>query len=124
MPFAPSVLKDNFDEIFFPHKSLYTAEFMTLCYETKTEWIEKIPAVLQKTDKSARPHVVSKENNSDYYDLIEEYYKLSGIPLVLNTSFNSHNEPIINKPDEAFESLKKGIIDELVIENYVYRNKQ
>lgn len=124
MPFAPSVLKDYFDEIFFPHKSLYTAEFMTLCYETKTEWIEKIPAVLQKTDKSARPHVVTKENNSDYYDLIKEYYELSGIPLVLNTSFNSHNEPIINRPEEAFQSLQKGIIDELVIENYVYRNKQ
>ena len=123
MPFAPSILKEYFDDIFFPNKSLYSAEFMTLCYQTKSEWIEKIPAVLQKTDKSARPHVVTKENNLEYHNLISEYYKLSNIPLVLNTSFNSHNEPIIDKPEEAFESLKNGIIDELVIENYVYRNK-
>lgn len=123
MPFAPSVLKENFGDIFFPIKSLYSAEFMTLCYETKQDWIDKIPAVLQKTDKSARPHVVTKENNPKYYKLLTEYYRMSGIPLVLNTSFNSHNEPIINKPEEAFESLKNGIIDELVIGNYVYRNK-
>lgn len=124
MPFAPSILEENFGEIFFPQKSLYAAEFMTICYQTKKEWIEKIPAVLQKTDKSARPHVVTKENNSEYYELINEYYKLSGIPLILNTSFNSHNEPIIDKPEDAFESLKNGIIDELVIENYVYTNKK
>lgn len=123
MPFAPSVLIENFHEIFFPNKSLYSAEFMTLCFNTKTEWIDKIPAVLQKTDKSARPHVVTKFNNPEYHDLISEYYKISGIPLVLNTSFNSHNEPIIDKPEDAFKSLKNGIIDELVIENYVYTNK-
>lgn len=123
MPFAPSILKEHFDDIFYPNKSLYCAEFMTLCFQTKEEWIEKIPAVLQKTDKSARPHVVTKENNLEYHKLISEYYELSGIPLVLNTSFNSHNEPIIDNPNDAFKSLKNGIIDELVIENYVYRNK-
>lgn len=123
MPFAPSILKEFFDDIFFPNKSLYTAEFMTLCYETKKEWIDIIPAVLQKTDKSARPHVVTKDNNLEYHTLISEYHKISNIPLLLNTSFNSHNEPIIDKPQEAFESLKKGIIDELVIENYVYKNR-
>jgi carbamoyltransferase len=124
MPFAPSILYENFEDVFGNPKSIYSAQFMTICYSTKEDWIEKIPSVLQKTDKTARPQVVSKTFNSDYYDLIYEYYKISGIPLVLNTSFNLHNEPIIDNPQQAFECLNKGVIDELVIEDYVYRNKQ
>lgn len=123
MPFAPSIIKEHFDEVFYPNKSLYSAEFMTICYSTKEDWINKIPSVIQKTDKSARPQVVTKESNSEYYQLIQEYYKLSGIPLLLNTSFNKHNEPIIDNPAQAFDCLQRQIIDELVIGNYVYRIK-
>jgi carbamoyltransferase len=124
MPFAPSILKENFSDVFYPEKSLYSAEFMTLCYSTKNEWINKIPSVLQKTDKTARPHVVTKESNKKYYELIEHYRNISGIPLVLNTSFNKHNEPIIDNPKQAFDCLQNGIIDELVMEDYVYRVKK
>lgn len=123
MPFAPSVLEERFDDVFYPHKSLYSAQFMTLCFSTKEEWHEKIPAVLQKTDKSARPHVVNKKANPKYHELLEKYYLLSGIPVILNTSFNKHNDPIIDNPKQAFDCLMEGIIDELVIENYVYRFK-
>lgn len=121
MPFAPSILFEYFDDIFYPNKSLYSAEFMTLCYSTKNEWVEKIPSVIQKTDKSSRPHVVKKTTNEEYYNLIDEYRKISGIPLILNTSFNKHNEPIIDNPKQAFDCLNEKIIDELVIEDYVYR---
>lgn len=120
MPFAPMVLADYFDDIFVETKSKYTAEFMTLCYDTKDEWVKKIPAVIQKSDKTARPQIVRKDKLPKVWEVINEYYKLSGIPVVLNTSFNAHNEPIINSPDEAFVHLKNGIIDQLVIEDYVY----
>jgi carbamoyltransferase len=123
MPFAPSVLSEHFDKIFYPSKSKYTAEFMTLCYETNDEWIPKISAVIQKSDKTARPQVVVKEKNPKYWEIINEYYKLSGIPLLLNTSFNIHNEPIINHPQFAFRSLMDGVIDKLIIGNYVYTSK-
>lgn len=123
MPFAPAVISDFFDDIFTPPKSKYSAEFMTLCYDTKEKWVEKLPSVIQKTDKTARPQIVTKNSNKDLYELIYEYYKISKIPILLNTSFNSHNEPIIDNPKQSFESLKMGIIDELVIGNYVYRNK-
>lgn len=123
MPFAPVVLHDFFDEIFEPSKSKYSAEFMTICFSTKENWIDKIPAVIQRTDKTSRPQIVTETSNLELHELIREYYKLSGIPLLLNTSFNSHNEPIIDNPKQAFDSLKKGIIDKLVIGNYVYRNK-
>jgi len=123
MPFAPIVLDEYFDEIFENPKSKYTAEFMTLCFNTKEEWIDKIPAVIQKSDKTARPQLVKKENVPLFWEILDNYRKVSGIPVLLNTSFNSHNEPIIENPKQAFESLKKGIIDKLIIGNYVFSNK-
>ncbi len=122
MPFAPMVLSERFDEIFTCGKSKYAAEFMTICYSTKDEWIEKIPAVIQKTDKTARPQIITKKNNLRVWDLMNRYEKLSGIPVILNTSFNIHNEPIIENPDQAFTHLKNNVVDKLVIGNYVYEN--
>lgn len=123
MPFAPVVMSEHFDEIFTCSKSKYSAEFMTLCYHTKPEWIERIPAVIQKSDKTARPQIVSNANNPKLWNLMNEYYKIENIPVLLNTSFNSHNQPIIENPLQAFEALNDKIIDLLVIENYVFRCK-
>lgn len=123
MPFAPIVMEEHFDEIFTCVKSKYSAEFMTICYSTKEEWIDKIPAVIQKSDKTARPQIVKKEKNEKFWEILNEYKNLSGIPVLLNTSFNIHNEPIIDNPIDAFIALDKGVIDKLVIENYVYTNK-
>jgi carbamoyltransferase len=122
MPFAPMVLSERFDEIFTCSKSKYAAEFMTICYTTKEEWIEKIPAVIQKTDKTARPQIITSKNNNRVWDLMNRYEKISGIPVILNTSFNIHNEPIIENPEHAFTHLKNKIIDKLVIGNYVYES--
>ena len=120
MPFAPVVLDEHFDSIFKTSKSPYSSEFMTICYDTREEWLERIPAVIQKSDKTARPQRAVKENVPKYWNLINEYYKISGIPVLLNTSFNSHNEPIIDSPQMAINHLMGGIVDKLVIENYVY----
>lgn len=120
MPFAPIVMSEYFDELFTCSKSKYTAEFMTMCYSTKEEWIEKIPAVIQKSDKTARPQVVVKEKHPLFWEILNEFYIITGIPVLLNTSFNSHNEPIIEHPRQAFNTLERKIIDELIIEDYVY----
>lgn len=120
MPFAPIIMSEYFDDVFTSKKSKYSAEFMTICYSTKDEWIDRIPAVIQKSDKTARPQIVNKKNLPKFWEILNEYYSLSGIPLLLNTSFNSHNQPIINSPDLAFEALNNEIIDKLVIEDYVY----
>jgi carbamoyltransferase len=123
MPFAPMVLFEHFETIFENPKSLYSAEFMTITYQTKDSWIEKIPAVIQKSDSTARPQVIKKDKLPKVWNLINEYHNLSGIPLLLNTSFNIHNEPIIESPSQAFTHLENGIIDKLVIGNYVYENQ-
>ncbi len=66
MPFAPIVMEEHFDNIFVENKSKYSAEFMTLCFQTKDEWIEKIPSVIQKSDKTARPQLVRKGKRQEY----------------------------------------------------------
>lgn len=120
MPFAPIVMDEHFEEIFTSSKSKYTSEFMTLCYDTKDEWIDKIPAVIQKSDKTARPQVVVKSKLPKFWEILNEYYQISGIPVLLNTSFNPHNSPIIENPQQAFDMLEGKIIDKLIIENYVF----
>lgn len=123
MPFAPMVMDEYFEDIFTTSKSKYAAQFMTICYTTKDSWIPKIPAVIQKSDKTARPQVVVKEKLPKVWELMESYRQKSGIPVLLNTSFNIHNEPIIENPTHAFNHLKNKIVDKLVIGNYVYTNK-
>lgn len=123
MPFAPIVLEEQFDNIFENPKSKYSSQFMTICYDTKLEWIDRIPAVIQKSDKTARPQSVNKQSNPKFWEILNEYYKLSNIPVLLNTSFNSHNEPIIDNPKQALDSLRNKIIDKLVINDYVITNR-
>jgi carbamoyltransferase len=123
MPFAPMILSDYFDEVFTSNKSKYSSEFMTLCYTTKDDWIDKIPAVIQKSDKTARPQIVTEQSNPMIYQLMKRYYELSSIPLILNTSFNIHNEPILEHPLNAFEHLKNGVVDKLIFDGYVYKNR-
>lgn len=122
MPFAPSVLEEYAEEVFNVKKSSYTAEFMTMCYDTSDVWMEKIPAVVQTLDKSSRPQVVKKQSNEIYYNIIEEYRKISGIPVVLNTSFNAHGEPINNYPTQVLKHLKDQMIDYVITEDYIISN--
>lgn len=119
MPFAPSVLIEHAEEIFICDRSKYAAEFMTLCYETKAEWVEKIPAVIQILDRSSRPQMVGKEENVNFHALISAYHKLSGIPVVLNTSFNAHGEPINNYPSQVLNHLKSGAVDFIANEYFI-----
>ena len=122
MPFAPSIMEDHFEEIYEEDKSKYSAEFMTLCFNVKEEWLPKIPAVTQELDRSGRPQIVKQSVNPIYYNIINEYYKTSGIPIILNTSFNAHGEPINNYPHQVLKHLKEGIIDMIVTENYIITN--
>jgi carbamoyltransferase len=72
-------------------------------------------------DGTARPQVVFEENNPSYYKIIKEYYKLSGIPSIINTSFNMHEEPIVCTPDDAIRSFNQGCLDYLAIENWLVK---
>ena len=104
-------------------KSKYTAEFMTLCYDTNPEWLPKIPAVVHEVDGTSRPQIVKKDSNPHFHNLISEYMKLSNIPIVLNTSFNAHGEPINNYPHQVIKHLLDNSVDFIVTEDYIINKK-
>ena len=118
MPFAPSVLAEYADDIFDNvAKSRHTAEFMTITYDVKASWRARIPAVVH-VDSTARPQLVRKDRNPRYWLLIDRYRQLSGIPLVLNTSFNVHEEPIVCLPKEGLKALADRRVDCLAIGDF------
>ena len=96
---------------------------MTLCYTVRDEWSPLIPAVIHKADNTARPQLVTKEKHNFFYNICNAYYKKTGIPVLLNTSFNGHGEPIVDTPAQAFSHLNKGSIDYLVIGGKIYKKK-
>jgi carbamoyltransferase len=79
---------------------------------------EKIPAVTH-VDGTGRLQTVSKEINPLYYDLINEFYKITDVPVIINTSLNVKGEPIVNTPEQAYNMLTNTDMDYLVMNNYM-----
>ena len=120
MPFAPSCLYEFADELFEISKPNLkrAAEFMTITFRMKDEWAKRAPAV-SHVDQTARPHLVRSDIEPLYHRLLSEYMRLTGLPLVINTSFNINEEPIVCKPMEAIKALRNGVVDALSIGNFV-----
>jgi carbamoyltransferase len=118
MPFAPSVRLERCGEIFENFsKGAHAAEFMTVTYTVREEWRSRIPAVVH-VDGTARPQVVLREKNQNFYEIIQAYEAVTGLPVVINTSFNVHEEPIVCRPEEALKALRENRIDILFLEDY------
>ena len=115
-PFAPSILADHVDEYF---EQNHPAPTMLMVYQIKPERRAEIPAVTH-IDGSGRLQTVSRELNERYHQLISEFYKLTGVPMVLNTSFNE-NEPIVCNPRQAIDCFLKTRMDVLYLGNYCIR---
>lgn len=119
MPFAPVILEEYKND--FLASGLGTP-FMTLTDEVKPSKAKKIPAAVH-IDQTARSQIIGKEVNPLYWELINEFYKLTGVPALLNTSFNRHGLPIVHSPKEAIEHLLWGCIDKLVIDDFLITKK-
>ncbi len=121
MPFAPVVLKERAEEIFQLRPSmLYAARFMTITCGVNPAWRDKIPAVVH-LDGTARPQIVARADNPFYYDILKAYEARTGLPVLINTSFNAHEEPIINKPEEAAQALIQGRVDYLATRRALWK---
>jgi len=108
MPFAP-VVPAKFADVFFDFSNKrikYTSNFMTIVTDTNKEVREKVPAIVH-VDNSARPQIIERETNPLYYDIIIEYGKITGINCLINTSFNLHEEPIVESPEDAIKWLSQ-----------------
>jgi carbamoyltransferase len=113
-PFAPSVLAEKVGDWY---EDDYPSPFMILVYKTRDEKREEIPAV-NHVDDSGRVQGVTREASPRYYALIEEFERQTGVPILLNTSFNE-NEPIVTTPDEAIATFLGTKMDVLVLGNTV-----
>lgn len=115
-PFAPSVLAERVGEWY---EQDYPSPFMVLVYKTAADKRARIPAV-NHIDHSGRVQSVESSVEPRYYRLIEEFERQTGVPIVLNTSFNE-NEPIVMTPREAIETFQKTRMDILALGNFVVR---
>jgi len=124
MPFAPVVLEKYADEVFDINKGRYSAEFMTMLYNTRIGWQRKIPSAIHPIDKTARIQLVYEEKNKLLYDILNSYHKKTKVPVLINTSFNIHDEPIVCWPENAIDHLVNGVVDYLIIENKFFSLKK
>lgn len=124
MPFAPVVRNERLEDVFVVTPSnRRPMQYMTITCDVKQEWQDKIPAVVH-VDGTARPQTISEQQNPLYYNVLLAFEQLTGLPCLVNTSFNAHEEPIINTPKEALNALKHDRIDYLITEKAIIGRKK
>jgi carbamoyltransferase len=113
-PFAPSILEEKVADVF---ERSEPSPFMLMVYKVKEDMRARLPAITH-VDNTGRLQSVSAATNPRYHALISEFHRQTGIPLVLNTSFNEH-EPIVTTPTEAINCYLKTRMDVLALGNWV-----
>ena len=96
---------------------------MTITFDVTDFMLEQCPAAVH-VDATARPQLVSKETNESFYNIIKEYYKLTGNPSIINTSFNMHEEPIVCSPEDAIAAFMQGHLHYLAIGPFLVKGKE
>ncbi len=119
-PFAPVILKEHTKRYFDIDKD--EEKYMLFVYPIKQSMRQKLPSVTH-VDGTGRLQTVSREQNKRYYDVIKEFMKLSGIPVVINTSFNIRGEPIVCKPEDAYRCMMGTEIDCTFIDKFLIFRK-
>ncbi len=119
MPFAPVTLEEYANNCYKNlDGAMHAAKFMTLTFEC-TPYMKKVSPACVHVDNTARPQIITKTDNPKYYKLLSEYFKLTGIPSLVNTSFNMHEEPIVCTPDDAVRAFLSSQIDYLSIGDFL-----
>jgi len=117
MPFTPSLTIDGCKKILKNPKNIYSP-YMTMAFDINKDYEKYLSAVIHPSDKSIRPQMLKRESNKDYYDLIKEYEKITGLPVLLNTSFNLHGDAIVENATQAISTFKRSDLDVLIINNF------
>jgi carbamoyltransferase len=115
-PFAPSIVEEALNDYFI---DAAPDPFMQQVYQVRAEKRAVLPAITH-VDGSGRLQTVSAGTNSRYHRLISEFAKLTGVPVVLNTSFNE-NEPIVDTPEQALDCFLRTRMDVIVVGNTIIR---
>jgi carbamoyltransferase len=119
-PVAPVVLEEEASEWFV---GAGVSPFMLFIHDVRADKADRIPAV-RHTDGTARIQTVNRSQNSLYYDLIKAFAARTGVPILVNTSFNTRGEPIVCTPRDAVESFWTSPLDALVIGSFLIEKRQ
>jgi carbamoyltransferase len=119
-PFAPSVLAEKAEDYFVLDGAAnhFPARFMLYVVDVRKEKQDTLPAITH-VDGTGRLQTVTKEHSPRYYSLIDTFGQATGVPVILNTSFNLKGEPIVNTPREAYSTFSRSGMDTLVLENCI-----
>jgi carbamoyltransferase len=124
MPFAPATLQEYADECFDGlNGARDSARYMTITFNCTEKMRQQSPGVVH-VDGTARPQILDPDTAPDFYKIGVAYHKLTGIPSLINTSFNMHGEPIVCTPEDALRSFKQGKLDYLAIGSWLVVNPE
>ena len=118
MPFAPVCKFEDARDLFLldGFKDLTSFQYMTMTCGVRENWIERIPAVVH-VDKTARPQILPQNDSSFSAEILTEFKSLTGIPCLINTSFNVHEEPIVRTLDDGIRALHSRAVDWIATDN-------
>ncbi|MCX5829746.1 MAG: carbamoyltransferase [Deltaproteobacteria bacterium] len=120
MPFTPTILEHRAgDYLVSPLKS----PFMTMAFDSTELARKDLAAAIHPADFTVRPQVLEREANPPYFDLIEEFERLTGIGALLNTSFNLHGEPVVCSPEDALHTFENSDLDGLIFDDFLILRK-
>jgi carbamoyltransferase len=119
-PFAPIILAERANEIFEGDQE---SPFMLLAKRVRPEWRDKIPGIVH-VDGTARVQTVRQEHNERLYRLLKEFDSITGVPVLINTSFNVKGEPIVETPDDAIKCFLTTGMDYLVLHDMLIAKKR
>ena len=123
-PVAPVVAEDDLGTWFTPAEANRgSAGFMLFVYDVRPEQAWRIPAVCH-VDRTARVQTVRREHNPRYYDLLKAFGARTGVPVLVNTSFNVRGEPIVCTPRDALNAFYSTPLDALVIGSFLLTKKR
>jgi carbamoyltransferase len=121
MPFAPASLWEETEMLYeAPEGARDTARFMTITFNC-TPWMSERCGGVVHVDGTARPQIVRHEDNTSFYKIIEEYRARTGVPVIINTSFNIHEEPIVRTPSDAIRAFLRSKLDYLAIGDFLVK---
>jgi carbamoyltransferase len=124
MPFAPATLQEYADECYDGLDGARdSARYMTITFNCTERMRAQSPGVVH-VDGTARPQILDPDTAPDFYRIAVAYHKLTGIPSLINTSFNMHGEPIVCTPEDALRSFNQGKLDYLAIGNWLVVNPE
>ena len=122
MPFAPVTLDEEAHRCYKNvEKGRYTSKFMTVCFDCTDEMKANSKGVVH-IDGTARPQLIDEETDPVYYGVVKYFYEKTGIPSIINTSFNMHGEPIVLSPEDAVRSFLYSRLDYLALGPFLVEN--